>query len=123
MGPLSFPSSRLAGHPSADIVQGGVSYFLWTDVFSPDSKTAHFNRAVDKIRADPRCQELLGSSKKITAHGDDTFNKWRRARPVASSERVDPDGTQHLMMHFFVCIPAWHQTATLWSIYQWFQCS
>ncbi|KAF4126677.1 mitochondrial import inner membrane translocase subunit TIM21 [Geosmithia morbida] len=84
------------------VLTGGVTYFLWTDVFSPDSKIAHFNRAVDKIRADPRLRELLGSSRKITAHGDETFNKWRRARPVASTERVDPDGTQHLMMHFFV---------------------
>jgi import inner membrane translocase subunit TIM21 len=25
----------------------------------------------------------MGDSKKITAHGDETFNKWRRARPVA----------------------------------------
>ena len=37
----------------------------------------------DKIKKDPRCIELLGDSKKIIAHGDETFNKWRRARPVA----------------------------------------
>lgn len=84
------------------VLTGGVSYFLWHDVFSPDSKTSQFNRAVDKIKDDERCLELLGQAKKISAHGDETFNKWRRARPVASSERQDPDGTQHILMHFYV---------------------
>jgi import inner membrane translocase subunit TIM21 len=87
-------------------IQAGVTYVLWTDVFSPDSKTAVFNRAVDKIKKDPRCLELLGDAKKITAHGDETFNKWRRARPLATSERVDPQGNHHLLMHFFVDGPA-----------------
>jgi mitochondrial import inner membrane translocase subunit TIM21 len=63
--------------------QGGVVYFMWHDVFSPDSKISQFNRAVDKIKKDPRCLELLGNAKKISAHGDETFNKWRRARPVS----------------------------------------
>lgn len=65
------------------VLTGGVGYFLWTDVFSPDSKISNFNRAVDKVKADPRCVELLGDPKKLTAHGDETFNKWRRARPVS----------------------------------------
>lgn len=56
---------------------------MWTEVFSPDSKISNFNRAVDRIKDDPRCLELLGDAKKISAHGDETFNKWRRARPVA----------------------------------------
>lgn len=64
-------------------IQGGVGYFLWHDVFSPDSKISQFNRAVDKIKDDPRCLELLGDPKKIQAHGEETYNKWRRARPVA----------------------------------------
>ncbi|KAF7538216.1 hypothetical protein G7Z17_g12684 [Cylindrodendrum hubeiense] len=80
----------------------GVGYFLWTDVFSPDSKISQFNRAVDKIKDDPRCLELLGDARKITAHGDETFNKWRRARPVSSSEKTDAQGNQHLVMHFYV---------------------
>jgi import inner membrane translocase subunit TIM21 len=25
----------------------------------------------------------MGDAKKITAHGEETLNKWRRARPVA----------------------------------------
>ncbi|UNI21631.1 mitochondrial import inner membrane translocase subunit tim21 [Purpureocillium takamizusanense] len=84
------------------VLTGAVGYFLWTDVFSPDSKISQFNRAVDKIKKDARCIELLGDSKKIIAHGDETFNKWRRARPVASSERTDPQGNEHLVMHFHV---------------------
>ncbi|KAI1011305.1 hypothetical protein LB504_002553 [Fusarium proliferatum] len=84
------------------VLTGGVGYFLWTDVFSPDSKISNFNRAVDKIKRDPRIIELMGDSKKITAHGDETFNKWRRARPVASTETTDARGDQHIMMHFYV---------------------
>ncbi|KAM0465571.1 hypothetical protein ACHAPV_001623 [Trichoderma viride] len=80
----------------------GVTYFLWTDVFSPESKTRQFNRAVDKIKKDHRCLELLGNANKISAHGDETFNKWRRARPITSTERTDGQGNQHLMMHFYV---------------------
>ena len=56
---------------------------LYSEVFSPDSKVAYFNRAVDRIKRDPRCLELLGDSKKITAYGEETHNKWRRARPIA----------------------------------------
>lgn len=61
----------------------GVGYLLYTDVFSPDSKTAYFNRAVNRIKADPDCLALLGDAKHIEAHGEETQNKWRRARPIA----------------------------------------
>lgn len=61
---------------------------LYSEVFSPDSKTTHFNRAVDRIRTDPRCIELLGDGKKMNAYGEETYNKWRRARPIAW---VSPD--------------------------------
>ncbi|KAG5973707.1 mitochondrial import inner membrane translocase subunit tim21 [Claviceps digitariae] len=81
---------------------GAVVYFMWTDVFAPDSKINHFNRAVDRIKKDPRCIEVLGDPKKIIAHGEETANKWRRARPVASTERTDQQGNQHLVMNFHV---------------------
>ncbi|KOS17776.1 Mitochondrial import inner membrane translocase subunit TIM21 [Escovopsis weberi] len=84
------------------VLTGAVTYFLWTDVFSPDSKISQFNRAVDKIKKDQRCIHLLGDARKITAHGDETYNKWRRARPVSSSEKTDPQGNHHLIMHFYV---------------------
>ncbi|KAK7755192.1 mitochondrial import inner membrane translocase subunit tim21 [Diatrype stigma] len=65
------------------VMTGGVAYFLYQDVFSPDSKTAYFNRAVDRIKKDPQCLALLGESSKIIAHGEETSNRWRRARPLA----------------------------------------
>jgi import inner membrane translocase subunit TIM21 len=63
--------------------QGGVFTFLYLEVFSSDSKTRHFNRAVDRIRKDPRCTEVLGSGNKIKAYGEPTWNRWARARPIA----------------------------------------
>ncbi len=65
------------------VLTGGVAYFMYTEVFSPSSKVAAFNRAVDRITADRRCVEVLGDSRKITAFGEETSNKWRRARPIA----------------------------------------
>ncbi|KXX78822.1 Mitochondrial import inner membrane translocase subunit tim21 [Madurella mycetomatis] len=81
---------------------GGVGYFLYSEVFSPDSKTTYFNRAVDRIRKDPRCLELLGDGKRITAFGEETHNKWRRARPIASTVTKDGQGNEHMMIHFNV---------------------
>ncbi|PSS02176.1 TIM21-domain-containing protein [Coniella lustricola] len=92
---------------------GGVGYLLWHEVFSTESKVTYFNRAVDRIRKDHRCLELLGDSNKIAAHGDETFNKWRRARPIAASERNDQQGNHHLIMHFFVEGPLNRGTAFL----------
>jgi mitochondrial import inner membrane translocase subunit TIM21 len=56
---------------------------MYTEVFSPDSKVTHFNRAVDRVKNDLRCTELLGSGKKIAAYGEPTWNKWAKARPIA----------------------------------------
>ncbi|ODA77674.1 hypothetical protein RJ55_06276 [Drechmeria coniospora] len=98
------------------VLTSGVAYFMWTDVFSPDSKISQFNRAIDKIKKDPRCVELLGDSKKIIAHGEETLNKWRRARPVASSEKTDSQGNQHLVMHFHVDGPLRNGIAQLHMI-------
>lgn len=59
---------------------------MYTEVFSPESKTSYSNRAFDQVRKDSRCTELLGPTKKITAFGEPTWNKWRRARPIAYAE-------------------------------------
>lgn len=58
-------------------------YFLYSDVFATDSKTRHFNRAVDRIRNDPQARDILGTEKKIRAFGEPTANKWARARPLS----------------------------------------
>ncbi|KAK4100289.1 TIM21-domain-containing protein [Parathielavia hyrcaniae] len=84
------------------VLTGGVGYVLYSEVFSPDSKTTYFNRAVDRIRTDPRCVELLGEGKKMTAFGEETYNKWRRARPIASTVTKDAQGNEHLMIQFNV---------------------
>ncbi|KAF4587375.1 import inner membrane translocase subunit tim-21 [Ophiocordyceps camponoti-floridani] len=95
------------------VLTGTVVYFLWTDVFSPDSKISQFNRAVDRIKKDPRCIQLLGEAHRITAHGEETMNKWRRARPLSYSEKVDARGDSHLMMHFYVDGPLQNGVAQL----------
>ncbi|KAG6041381.1 mitochondrial import inner membrane translocase subunit tim21 [Claviceps citrina] len=95
------------------VFTGAVGYFMWTDVFAPDSKINHFNRAVDRIKKDPRCIAALGEPKKIVAHGEETANKWRRARPVASTERTDQLGNEHLVMHFHVDGPLQNGIAQL----------
>lgn len=75
---------------------------MYTEVFSPDSKITHFNKATTQVRNDQRCKDLLGDEKEIIAYGEPTANKWARARPLASQIRKDPNGTEHLMMHFNV---------------------
>lgn len=82
--------------------QAAVSYYLYIDVFSPESKTRHFNRAVDRIRADPRALDLLGSGQTIRAFGEPTASKWSRNRPIASNTHTDGTGIEHFQMHFNV---------------------
>ncbi|KAL8667567.1 MAG: hypothetical protein Q9168_007221 [Polycauliona sp. 1 TL-2023] len=84
------------------VMTGGCAYFLYTEVFSTDSKTVQFNRAVDRIRSDSRVKEALGSGHKIRAFGEPTSNRWARARPIASNASKDANGTEHFMMHFNV---------------------
>ncbi|KAL8735134.1 MAG: hypothetical protein Q9166_001010 [cf. Caloplaca sp. 2 TL-2023] len=84
------------------VMTGGCAYFLYKEVFSTDSKTVHFNGAVDRIRSDSRVKEALGSGHKIRAFGEPTWNRWARARPIASNTYKDSAGTEHFMMHFNV---------------------
>lgn len=94
-------------------LQGGVAYVMYTEVFSPESKTAWFNRAFDQVRGDKRCTALLGESKKITAYGEASWNKWRRARPIASTVKKDQYGAEHLIMHFNVSLAKQSSRLTL----------
>ncbi|KAI4095439.1 MAG: hypothetical protein L6R37_007079 [Teloschistes peruensis] len=84
------------------VMTGGCAYFLYKEVFSTDSKTVQFNRAVDRIRSDSRVKEALGSSHKIRAFGEPTWNRWARARPIASKNYRDASDTEHFTMHFNV---------------------
>ena len=76
-------NNRENGTLTTDLGQITVGYFLYTEVFASDSKTRIFNRAVDRVRADPQALELLGSREKIRAFGEPTSNKWSRNRPLA----------------------------------------
>lgn len=84
------------------VMTGGCAYFLYKEVFSTDSKTVQFNRAVDRIRSDSRVKEALGSGHKIRAFGEPTWNRWARARPIAANNYKEANGTEHFMMHFNV---------------------
>ncbi|CAI4214831.1 unnamed protein product [Parascedosporium putredinis] len=81
---------------------GAVVYLLFTEVFSPDSRVANFSRAVDLIKKDTACQAALGDPKKILAHGEETYSRWKRSRPIASTISQDRFGVEHLKMHFYL---------------------
>ena len=64
----------------------GVGTVLWLEVFSTESKTAVFNKTVEKIRRDERCIELLagkGRGKDIQAYGEASWSRWARNRFIA----------------------------------------
>ena len=75
---------------------------------SPSSKTAHFNRATNLVRADARCQKLLGPGADIAAHGEASWSRWARNRYIASTEETDMWGTHHVRLRFYVQGPLGH---------------
>ncbi|KAF2637539.1 TIM21-domain-containing protein [Massarina eburnea CBS 473.64] len=85
-----------------DSIQGAVGYFLFTDILSPSSKTAYFNRATDQIRSHPECQRLLGPGGQISAHGENSWSRWERNRHMTSTKETDQWGTEHLKFRFYV---------------------
>lgn len=96
----TFNFTLIAGGAAATLA---VFALLYTDVFSPDSTTAHFNHAVDTLRAHPKAVEALGGpGPDIRAYGEASWNKWRRNRPIASRTETDKMGTERLYMHFNV---------------------
>ncbi|OJK03653.1 hypothetical protein ASPACDRAFT_75181, partial [Aspergillus aculeatus ATCC 16872] len=84
------------------VLTGGVFYLLYTEVFSPNSKTWQFEKAVERIKDDPRCTNLLGDRREIKAYGDSTWSRWARNRPIATSVFQDRMGREHLKMNFHV---------------------
>lgn len=97
----TFNFTFIAGGAVATIA---VFAFLYTDVFSADSKIAHFHRAVDTVRADPRAVEILGGpGSNIRGYGESSmWNKWSRNRTIASRTETDKLGTERLYIHFNV---------------------
>ncbi|KAH8709950.1 TIM21-domain-containing protein [Phaeosphaeriaceae sp. PMI808] len=90
------------------LATAGVAYVLYTDVFSFSSKTAHFNRAVTLVRADSRCQTLLGPSNQIAAFSGASWARQGRGRFVVDSTNTDKWGTEHLQFKFYVEGPLGH---------------
>ena len=82
--------------------QAAVSYLLYTELFAADSKTRQFNHASDRIKADPKCREILGPSNQMRFFGEPTSSKWARAGPIAHHVELDRMGVTHLKMHFNV---------------------
>lgn len=80
----------------------GVAYLLYQELFAADSKTRQFNRAVDRIKADPKCREMLGPANQIKAYGERPTSRWARAGPLAYTVEVDRFGTTHFRMHFYM---------------------
>jgi len=63
--------------------KGGVFTLLYLEVFSPNSRTWQFEKAVERIKDDARCTKLLGDRREIKAYGENTWSRWQRNRPVA----------------------------------------
>ncbi|KAH1498542.1 mitochondrial import inner membrane translocase subunit tim21 [Aspergillus fumigatus] len=84
------------------VLTGGVFYLLYTEVFSPNSRTWQFEKAVQRIKDDPRCTDLLGDRREIKAYGESTGSRWERNRPIATSMFKDRQGREHMKMHFHV---------------------
>ncbi|KAB8270672.1 hypothetical protein BDV24DRAFT_88300 [Aspergillus arachidicola] len=81
---------------------GGVFYLLYSEVFSPNSRTWQYEKAVERILDDSRCTDILGDRREIKAYGESTSNKWARNRPIATTIEKDRLGREHLRMNFHV---------------------
>ncbi|KAJ5569794.1 uncharacterized protein N7459_009224 [Penicillium hispanicum] len=84
------------------VLTGGVFTLLYQDVFSPNSRTWQFEKAVERIKDDARCTKLLGDRREIKAFGENTSSRWARNRPIATSVEKDRLGREHLRMNFHV---------------------
>ncbi|KAL4910370.1 hypothetical protein BDW74DRAFT_144963 [Aspergillus multicolor] len=84
---------------------GGVFYLLYTEVFSPNSKTWQFEKAVERVKNDARCTALLGDRREIQAYGENTWSRWARNRPIATTFDRDQQGREHMRMNFHVAGP------------------
>lgn len=86
---------------------GAVGYLLFSDVFSPNSKTSNFNRAVNRIKASARCLVLLGPADSIVAYGESPWSSFARARmagpaPTSQVTKDEKTGITTLRMRFLM---------------------
>jgi mitochondrial import inner membrane translocase subunit TIM21 len=88
-------------------VQAGVGYLVFSDVLSPNSQTAQFNRAVSRIKASEACTDLLGPAKSLIAYGESPWSSFRRARmtgpvPYVTTSKDPKTGAEEIRMKFLV---------------------
>jgi len=88
-------------------VTGGIFFLLYHEVFSTDSRTRHFNRAVTRIKSSPACIELLGKPESMFAFGDSPWSSFARARirgpsPTTRVAKDGQTGVETLSMTFLV---------------------
>jgi len=81
---------------------GGVFLLLFTDVFAFNSKTRHFDRAVEILKDDVRVTDLLGPRDKLYARGTAVGNGWTRNHELVSRTYTDAAGVEHLEMNFLI---------------------
>ncbi|KKK19704.1 hypothetical protein P175DRAFT_0483519 [Aspergillus ochraceoroseus IBT 24754] len=84
------------------VLTGGVFTLLYQEVFSPNSKTWQFEKAVERIKDDARCTDILGDKREIVFYGENTSSRWARNRPIATTIEKDRLGREHLRMNFHV---------------------
>jgi mitochondrial import inner membrane translocase subunit TIM21 len=80
---------------------------MFQDVFSPNSKTSYFNRAVSKVKNSDACVAALGPANKMTFYGESVRSSFRRARineptPISRSTKDEGTGIEELRMQFLV---------------------
>jgi len=85
-------------------------YLVFKELFSPSGQTSTFNRVVSMIEQNQQCLKLLGYSDeeikkgkiKLKAYGDVPQDRWTRDRPIRATQYTAKDGTDRLLMRFFV---------------------
>lgn len=86
------------------LATGAVATYLYLDVFSTDSSTAHFNRAANRVKDDVRCTELLGRKIEFRNTLEQQYSRTfgaggRRRAPTTISK--DKFGTEWMHMRFY----------------------
>ncbi|KAK7539694.1 TIM21-domain-containing protein [Phyllosticta citribraziliensis] len=83
------------------VATGALVYIMFTEIISPEGTTNQLHRALNKIKNDSRCVEVLGDPKQIVEFSENP-NPRARQWTVPSKREQDKAGNVHLTMHFFV---------------------
>lgn len=78
-------------------VFSGLTYLLFTELFSFNSPNGVYRDALKRVKSDERCQEIFGT--KILAHGEESGRGRRRH---IANNRFIKDGQERLRVMFHV---------------------